>query len=198
VGKRRDAEVLLDCAVPPINAMFWKKPPGSLRRVTQPETPQARSAPRMQVAVDDAALDTVAGLLKSFGEHAFDTDSVTAADTRAECDGWAQRIAVGEGKKGEDELSFKRDWSGVRRYFTAQRSHEREYVGRSLGNLREAVHAFARCLTSTVSEDRAADERVGAQLGRLVGAFQGNDSEAIRKEAEAIVSVVRQVMDERS
>ena len=173
--------------------MFWKKAspePGSASHL---DTPQAG---------EDAALDTVANLLKAFGENAFDTDNVSAAETRSECAGWAQKITVGAGRAGEDEGAeakpFKRDFGGVRRYFTAQRSHEREFVGRSLGNLREAVHAFARCLTTTVGEDRAADELVGAQLGKLVGAFQSNDSEAIRSEAEGIVTVVQEVMAKRS
>jgi diguanylate cyclase len=173
--------------------MFWKK-----------AAPEPDSAPRVVSTPpgEDAALDTVANLLKAFGEHAFDTDNVSAAETRAECEGWAQKITVGAGKGGEGEdgeaKPFKRDFGGVRRFFTAQRSHEREFVGRSLGNLREAVHAFARCLTTTVGEDRSADERVGAQLGKLVGAFQSNDSEAIRCEAEGIVQVVQEVMAKRT
>ena len=171
--------------------MFWKKPNGA----AGPES--ARQPPN-----GEDALDAVANLLKAFGENAFDTDNVSAQETRAECEGWAQKITVGGGKSGDSEQGtakpFKRDFAGVRRYFTAQRSHEREFVGRSLGNLREAVHAFARCLTTTVGEDRAADERVGAQLGKLVGAFQSNDSEAIRCEAEGIVIVVQEVMAKRS
>ena len=173
--------------------MFWKKAPA---------TATSEPAPRSVAPGDDAALDTVANLLKAFGENAFDTDNVSAAETRTECEGWAQKITVGSGRGevGEDgkPVPFRRDFGGVRRYFTAQRSHEREFVGRSLGNLREAVHAFARCLTTTVGEDRAADERVGAQLGKLVGAFQSNDFEAIRNEAEGIVAVVQEVMAKRS
>jgi len=172
--------------------MFWKKANGS----AAPESTRHASNG------EDAALDAVAHLLKAFGENAFDTDNVTAQETRAECEGWAQKITVGEGKTEAPEpgasKAFKRDYVGVRRYFTAQRAHEREFVARSLGNLREAVHAFARCLTTTVGEDRAADERVGTQLGRLVGAFQSNDSEAIRSEAEGIVAVVHEVMAKRS
>jgi diguanylate cyclase len=144
----------------------------------------------------------LAGVLKVYGEHAFDTDNVTAEDTRAECEGWAKKLTVGGGKGAESESGeakpFRRDFGGVRRYFTAQRAHEREFVGRSLGNLRQAVHAFARCLTTTVGEDRAADERVGAQVGKLVGAFRSNDSAAIRTEAEGIVSVVHEVMAKRA
>jgi diguanylate cyclase len=172
--------------------MFWKK-------TSNAPDKEPVSAPMTQT--DDAALDTVASLLKSFGEHGFDTDNVTAAELRTECDGWAQRITVGAGKtEGPDgEVKpFRRDFPGVRRFFSAQRSHEREFVGRSLGNLREAVHTFARCLTTTVGEDRSADERVGAQLGKLVGAFQSNDFETIRHEAEGIVAIVREVMEKRS
>jgi diguanylate cyclase len=174
--------------------MFWKKASASADK-------EAAATEPSSIAGGDAALDTVASLLKSFGEHAFDTDNVSAAETRAECDGWAQRITLGSGKAEEPDAEakpFRRDFGGVRRYFSAQRSHEREFVGRSLGNLREAVHTFARCLTTTVGEDRAADERVGAQLGKLVGAFQSNDSEAIRHEAEGIVVVVQEVMAKRS
>ena len=172
--------------------MFWKK--GT--------APADKEPPAAPLRDDDAALDTVASLLKSFGDNAFDTGNVTAAETRTECEGWAQRITVGSGK-GElmpdgAPKPFRRDYGGVRRYFAAQRSHEREFVGRSLGNLREAVHAFARCLTTTVGEDRAADERVGTQLGKLVGAFQSNDSDAIRHEAESIVAVVQEVMAKRA
>jgi len=172
--------------------MFWKKANVTPAPGATPEPPNR----------EDAALDTVANLLKAFGENAFDTDNVSAAETRAECEGWARKITVGSGKNGESDNGegrpFKRDFGGVRRYFTAQRSHEREFVGRSLGNLREAVHAFARCLTTTVGEDRAADERVGAQLGKLIGAFQSNDSQTIRREAEGIVVVVQEVMAKRS
>lgn len=172
--------------------MFWKK-------ANAPGTPESVS--HSSTSAEDAALDAIANLLKAFGENAFDTDNVSAHETRSECEGWARKITVGNGKS-EDENGepkpFKRDYAGVRRYVTAQRSHEREFVGRSLGNLREAVHAFARCLTTTVSEDRAADERVGAQLGKLVGAFQSNDSEAIRSEAEGIVLVVQEVVAKRT
>jgi len=174
--------------------MFWKKGPATPEK----EGPVSAGS---SISEADAAIDTVGNLLRAFGEHAFDTDNVAANDLRIECEGWAQRITVGSGKsegQNGEAKPFKRDFGGARRFFSAQRAHEREYVGRSLGNLREAVHTFARCLTTTVGEDRAADERVGTQLGKLVGAFQSNDSGAIRAEAEGIVEIVREVMAKRS
>ena len=184
--------------------MFWKK-----NAPTPPSTPAAPQAGAASTAPPeqgsdagrdgrelDAAIDTVVAMLRAFGEHAFDTDNVPAADTRGEADGWARRIALGE-QLGVEGGPPKRDFGGARRYFTAHRQHEREYVSSSVSNLREAVHAFARCLTRSVGEDRAADARVGAQLGHLVAAFCANDADVIRREAEGVVQVVTDVMDQR-
>ncbi|HEX2870327.1 MAG TPA: GGDEF domain-containing protein [Polyangiaceae bacterium] len=182
--------------------MFWKRndptPPGppsaSGRAQTQPEAEETGRG-GLESRDLDASIDAVVGLLKAFGEHAFDTDNVSAEDTRAECDGWARKISMGEQVAGAGPL--RRDFGGARRYFNAHRAHEREYVSSSVTNLREAVHAFARCLTRTVGEDRSADARVGAQLGHLVAAFSANDADVIRREAEGVVQVVTDVMEQR-
>jgi diguanylate cyclase len=183
--------------------MFWKK------SVSGPEAPSTGSSSPSPTLGDpgagptrdngrelDAAIDAVVGLLKVFGEHAFDTDTVGADETRAEAEGWSRKLAMGE-QLGVEGGPPKRDFAGARRYFAAHRAHEREYVSSSVTNLREAVHAFARCLTRTVGEDRSADARVGAQLGNLVAAFRVNDADVIRKEAEAVVEVVSDVMEQR-
>lgn len=182
--------------------MFWKRndptPPGPPSASGRPQ-PQHEAAESGRGGLEsrdlDASIDAVVGLLKAFGEHAFDTDNVSAEDTRAECEGWARKISMGEQVAGAGPL--KRDFGGARRYFNAHRAHEREYVSSSVSNLREAVHAFARCLTRTVGEDRSADARVGAQLGNLVAAFSANDADVIRREAEGVVQVVTDVMDQR-
>ncbi len=76
------------------STMFWKKANGS--PAPDPASPPANGA-------EDAALDAVASLLKAFGENAFDTDNVSAHETRADCEGWAQKITVGSGRNGESE-----------------------------------------------------------------------------------------------
>jgi diguanylate cyclase (GGDEF)-like protein len=186
--------------------MFWKRnaptPPGSSaadrssNRAGESDSAEAVGRIPSESRELDAAIDAVVGLLKAFGEHAFDTDNVTADDTRNECDGWARKISLGE-EVGVEGGQVKRDFGGARRYFVAHRAHEREYVSSSVSNLREAVHAFARCLTRTVGEDRSADAKVGAQLGHLVAAFSANDADVIRREAEGVVQVVTDVMDQR-
>ncbi len=176
--------------------MFWKKNAPAAAPDPDPAPPAHRPDPGQEQ--DDAGLDAAVAMLRAFGEHAFDTDNVRAAETRQECEGWAQRLAMGEKREADAQPgSPKRDFGGARRYFSAQRAHEREYVSSSVTNLREAVHTFARCLTRTVGEDRSADARVGAQLGNLVAAFRSNDADQIRREAEAVVQVVTDSMDQR-
>jgi len=179
--------------------MFWKKnapsppEPTSSPGSAGPDDPETRADEGHEL---DGAIDTVVALLRAFGEHSFDTDNVTAVQTRTESDGWARKISMAEKPLAEGGPP-RRDFGGARRYFAAHRAHEREYVSSSVNNLREAVHAFARCLTRTVGEDRAADARVGAKLGSLVAAFGANDADVIRREAEAVVEVVSDVMDQR-
>jgi diguanylate cyclase len=185
--------------------MFWKKNAPAATETSQASQPPERRATgagggdgsEAAGHDSDAAIDSVVAMLRAFGEHAFDIDTVPAEDTRAECDGWARKISMGE-RIGVESGPPKRDFGGARRYFAAHRAHEREYVASSVTNLREAVHAFARCLTRTVGEDRAADARVGEQLGHLVAAFRANDSDVIRREAEAVVAVVSEVMENRT
>ncbi|HEY8945135.1 MAG TPA: GGDEF domain-containing protein [Polyangiaceae bacterium] len=172
--------------------MFWKKSAPAERRPS--------SAPRQREDYAEHALDTLASVVRSFGLDAFDIDDATADVTRAECERWAQRITVGDGHGGDEggtPREFRRDWGGLRRYFSAHRAHERDYVQRSLTTMREAVQTFARCLTSALSEDRSADERLGTQLTRLVEAFQDNDADAIRREAESVLSVAQDAIQKR-
>jgi hypothetical protein len=172
--------------------MFWKKLSG--------EHKLERAAPTSARPLDDAdqALDTIASLLRSFGAGAFDLDELPAAETQAECESWAQRITVGSGhREGEEATDFRRDWGGLRRYFSAHRGRERDYVGRSFSSLREAVQTFARCMATAVSEDRSADDGVGEKLVRLADAFQTNDAGSIRKEAEGLADAVKVAIEHR-
>jgi len=172
--------------------MFWKKSSGE-HKVAQASSPAGSAGQG-----DDMALDTLASMVRSFGSGAFDIDEVSAEDTRGECEAWAQRITVGEGRReGEEGAEFKRDWGGLRRYFSAHRNREHDYVGRSFASLREAVQTFARCLATAVGEDKTSDATVSQQLGKLTEAFRGNDAGSIRKEAENVASLVQAAISQR-
>jgi diguanylate cyclase len=174
--------------------MFWKRNSGE-HKLERTEISASQPSPNM---AEDQAIDTVASLLRSFGSGAFDMEEVPAEQTRADCEGWAQKIAVGEGRReGEERTEFRRDWGGLRRYFSSHRVKERDYVGRSFANLREAVQTFARCLATAVGEERSADAKLTEQLSRLTDAFRVNDPDVIRKEAAGIAEIAREAMERR-
>lgn len=176
--------------------MFWRKSSGEHKLETAPISVPATGRDEFE-----NALDTLVSVLRSFGNDAFDTEDIPAEQTRSDCEGWVQRLSMGEGRKeGEGQepaAAFRRDWGGLRRYFSAHRGKERDYVDRSFTNLREAVQTFARCLMTAVAEERSGDELVGQQLGRLSEAFRANDPDVIRREAEGMAGIVRTAIDRR-
>jgi diguanylate cyclase len=165
-------------------------------RSVEPPSPPPKTSQQPPDA--DVALDALASVLRAFGENAFDTDERSAASIKDQAEDWARRVLVGGSEEErETQASFARDFRGARKFVSEQRSHEKVYVDRSVGNMRDTVRAFARALTSMVSEDRAADEQLGAQVGRLVSACQLNDTDALKREAEQVAALVSDVVTRR-
>lgn len=138
----------------------------------------------------DRALDTVAALLRRYGEDAFDTSEREADRVRAECDRWAGQIlngGDGEGRGGAP----RRDYGGLRRFFDEDRKTEAAYVRSSLSSLRSAIHAFASALRLAVVDDGSADRAVTRELEALAVALGSNDAARIRQTSTALSDVVR-------
>jgi diguanylate cyclase (GGDEF)-like protein len=155
----------------------------------------------MRASESDRALDAVGTLLKTYGRFAFDTERA-ATLLREQCEHWAQRIVLGEISRddapaGEEGASLVRDWHGVQAFFSEQRRSEGEYVARSLGGLRKTVLALARCLSSSVGEDRSADARVESSLEGLARALAGGDTAAITRNAAVVIEAARDSMAKR-
>ncbi|HVZ32453.1 MAG TPA: hypothetical protein VG963_08505, partial [Polyangiaceae bacterium] len=172
--------------------MLWNK---SKLQVASP----SRSG--MRVSEADRALDALGTLLKTYGRFAFDTERA-ASLLREQCEHWAQRIVLGEASRGdapsaEPGASLVRDWHGVQAFFTEQRRSEGEYVARSLGGLRNTVLALARCLSSSIGEDRSADARVESSLAGLARAIAGGDTAAITRNASAVIEAARDSIAKR-
>lgn len=172
--------------------MLWK-------RRKPDEAPTSLNAPTISEA--DKALDTVAHLLRIYGQFAFDTDEFEAGQLRAASDQWASRIAVGTPAGDADEeagpLSVSRDWNGVRHFMRQHREIEGAYVGRSMGNLRQAIQSFAQCLSSALHEDNAADAVVETSVSRLTEALAKKDTEHVRETAAHLVATVRDAIQKR-
>lgn len=176
--------------------MLWnKRKPGEPSR-TDLATPEKTSGCR--AADTDRALDTLGTLLKTYGRLAFDTEQA-AAEIRAQCDAWAQRIVLGEARRqnGTDGDAHVRDWPGLQRFFDAQRKEETEYVSRSFGSLRQSVLSLARCLSGSVGEDQDSDARVERGLQGLSRALVNGDVARITDAASAVIETARDSITQR-
>lgn len=172
--------------------MLWK-------RRKPDDAPTSLNAPLVSEA--DKALDTVAHLLRTYGQFAFDTDEFEAGELRAASDQWASRILVGAPKGQVDEdtgpPSVNRDWTGVRHFMRQHREIEGAYVGRSMGNLRQAIQTFAQCLSSAVHEDQAEDAVVEGSMAKLAVALASKDTDGVRQTAADLVTTVRDAIQKR-
>lgn len=145
----------------------------------------------------DKALDTLAELFRIYGKFAFDTDLFEADDTKSGCEDWAKRLLVGGNPEDVVDGVFKRDYPGARRFLMDRRTSEAEYVTRSLGNLRQAIRSFARCLTSAVEDERKSDGEVTERLEQLGAALNQRDTDQVRTAALSVVSTVRRAVAQR-
>jgi diguanylate cyclase len=175
--------------------MFWKNKPAKSsvdNKNQEPEDLQGEF---------DRALDTLASIIRTYGTHGFDTDEYEAEELKTECEEWAKKITVGEGRKGDENTeipeTFQREWGGLRRYMSEQRPREQEYVVQSLKDLREVIHAFAHCLNRSILEDNSSDGWIVNQGKRMEASLKSNDTNVIRKESRAMVDIVKKAIGKR-
>jgi diguanylate cyclase len=144
----------------------------------------------------EVALDTLAAVLSTLGQNAFDVDDVDEHAIRERFAELGRRILVGPGR-AEAGDSAGRDYRAVRLSVREHREKESKYVKSTIANLRDAVRECVRCVSAAVVEDRAADRVLGEQMGQLVEAFQTNDSERIKREAGQIARMVEESISRR-
>jgi diguanylate cyclase (GGDEF)-like protein len=146
----------------------------------------------------ERALDTLGQVLTVFGDYAFDTDKSPADDTRTRFTELARHLLLGTGRQSDPAgAAGRRDWASALKLVRDHRREEQDFVVRGIGNLRHALQAFASCLTASVAEEHTADAQLESRLGALRRAIQGNDTEAIREEAQQMASVVESSIDRR-
>jgi diguanylate cyclase (GGDEF)-like protein len=167
---------------------------------------RARSPSGQLAAVDteadlDRALDALAGVIRAYGELAFDLDQVKAAETRAECLALVQRLVMGPARAEASSPSAppasQRDFGSARRFFEQRRREERDYVVRSSSNMRQALQAFAQCLSATMTEDQRDDSRVEIELERLVDVVGKKSPDVLEQQLGVLVSLVQTAISKR-
>jgi diguanylate cyclase len=172
--------------------VFFKKAPS---KGSTSEPPRS-----LRVAPEDAAVDSVAALVRSYGRHSLDTDSETGEVTRKHCDDWASQIVLGRPPSNDDGTAStgnRRDFGGLLAFFERTRSHEMDFVNRSQFSLRSALQQFAACLAYSLAADRKADGGLEEQLQTLAASLDGNNPDQIRSNAERVLKAARLTLLER-
>jgi diguanylate cyclase len=195
MGKTRVAQVDMR------RGMFWKKKPTD---DAEPSSSVAESASG-EKALDplaEAALDTVVGMLRAFGRHAFEITGMDLATFRLRCEAWAEHLAIGapHPDAGTGETSggrSERDFPGARRFVVGRRQAESAFIAQSLSDLREVIADLTERLATTLVEDQDGIQQVGAQVERLRAATTTTSLETLRQEVIVVADLLARLMDQQ-
>ncbi len=154
----------------------------------------------MGVSELDLLVDTLAGILRDFGKHAFDLAKQDARKTQSVFDQWAQHVVLGAeapGNKGPVATLAQRHFAELRAFFQAHRRTEQAEVTASQDALREVVWNFVASMNRVTQEDQTDDANVGQTLGKLAEAVEHTAPQDIRKLTLDAIRAVNVVIDNR-
>ncbi len=165
--------------------------------------PAASPEPQAEQEVGEQLLDTLAALLRTWGEFPIEFESMDQATVREHFEAWARHALVAAPQPGSEEESpataaARRDWPGLQRFVRDHRKSEYDHVQRSLTDLREVIGAFAQTLGRAIQEDRKTDGRMNGQLGKLRSAVDSSDTEALKREALRSITLIESMIEVRS
>lgn len=159
---------------------------------------KARSATMTQ---DDAALDALAAALRTWGEMAIAFAGRTEEEIGEDFEGWARHAVLASPRPGLDDPSAppanRKDWNGLSRFVREHRKAEHDYVTRSMDDLRQVIWQFIQSLSRALTEDRKTDVEVASKLVDLRRAVESNDTEVLKREALASISLIQSRIDGR-
>jgi diguanylate cyclase (GGDEF)-like protein len=178
--------------------MFWR------RKSTDDEEPASREEPGAsgEIARDpqaEAALDTVVGILRAFGRHAFEVAGMDLATFRQRCEAWAEHLAIG-GPHPDAERGISRndrDFPGAQRFVTRRRQDEAEFIAQSLGDLREVIADLTERLATTLVEDQEGTRQIGEQVERLRAATQIDSLIVLRQEVTSVADLLARLVGQQ-
>jgi diguanylate cyclase (GGDEF)-like protein len=145
------------------------------------------------------ALDTLGALLKEYGRNGFDLPDRSAEELDALTEQWSRHILYATAAPGtrNSEFGGKRDWNGLRGFFTQHRSSEKRYVTEAFSGIQNVVRTFIHEMGRNLHEEQEADLRIHAQMNRLKEAASHGEILALQQEALDAVMLVSQVLQRR-
>ncbi len=153
----------------------------------------------------DAAVETLAAVLRSLGIHAFDLGETDAPSIRRICERWAAHVLVAAPLEppADDEtpeavrLASRRDWRALREAVSSDRRREATFVVQTLASLREVVWSFVAIVNRAAAADKQEGLVTRERLSRLRRALDSNDAQVLRHEASQTATLFEQALEEQ-
>lgn len=159
-------------------------------------------------AFADLVLDTIAGILRTYGSRGFDIEIMDAAELERRCEAWARHILTGtpaplgeEGQQGQEKAKpipmDQRHLGDLQQFFRRHRREEQAAVHGSAEGMRGLIGELTSSLRSAISDDSAKDDMVNRELAALSTAVQGNSLDEIEAQLARTVEMVSRVTRDR-
>jgi len=188
---------------------FLGHPKAAAASPASPSAPAAKRAKPGDTAAAETitpelsiVLDALGGVLRTYGQHAFDTDRQTGDETRSLVKRWLMHVTAGAPSPVTDDERpagglLVRDWNAMQRFFSSARRDESTYVERTHKNLRESIWAFVGGLHQLVVEENEEGKVVQDHISRIRAAVAGQDTEQLKRDTLAAVSAMEKLTEAR-
>jgi diguanylate cyclase (GGDEF)-like protein len=146
---------------------------------------RASSEP-VSIKNSDAAIDTIASILRALGRDSFAIGELTVAEIEKRFEEAASKFAFGN-----------QDFGGVRRLVQEHRRSETAFVASSMADMRDGFFSLASRFKALLSTEAEQDSVMHAQLDRLGTVAKSGDMSALRREVATTIDSLTFVLHER-
>ncbi len=149
----------------------------------------------------NGALDTLSGLIRVIGDESFplDSDSDPTLFPRI-CLDFARHVENGAAVPAfdiEPEITGKREWETVQRFFVDRRRNENSYVTKRLGDYREIVNDLVCGFREIGLRDKNVETRVSECLISMQDAIGNNELPKIKSALAETIAKVHEIYAEQ-
>ena len=157
-------------------------------------------------ALAEKVLDTLAGILRTYGNRGFDIEAMSAAELERLTQAWVRHILTGTPAplgeiEAEDEAEpvamEQRHWSDLQQFFRCHRRDEQAAVVDRAEGMRGLICEMTNGLRHAITDDHAKDELVTRELTTLSSVVDSDSLDDIRIQLAKTVDVVSQVIHDR-
>ncbi|MCK7582830.1 MAG: GGDEF domain-containing protein [Chromatiales bacterium] len=188
---------------------FWKRESGGVPSETTSAAPANPSDdPATLAALEQAALDQLASVLRTWGKYAFDLDDIKAATLAEQLERWSRHVLMAaspdaakdqDGSASDANPGARRDWGGLRDFVTRIRRSEQSYVNRQILGTRQVMGEFVQTLGLVLAEDQEEQAKVTQVINQLRSTIENNAPiEVLSREAMNAIDLIADIARERS